>query len=94
MNKKSACSKKTGQRLWDVAKSFPCQGELKVSIPAKDTKPARDATLEIRFGSFTMNPSKNNANRKVKKLPKLKLNLVYVIENTPPDGVEPLEWYC
>ncbi len=92
VNKKSICSKKTGQRLWEVAKSFSCQGEIKISVPAKDTKPAREAVLEIRFGNFTMNPSRNNINRKVKKLPNLKLNLVYVVEKNIPEGAEPLEW--
>ena len=92
VNKKSVFSKKTGQRLWDVAKNFSCQGELKISMPSKNSNPSRDAVLEIRSGSFIMNPSKNNINRKVKKFPNLKLNLVYVVEQDIPDGAEPLEW--
>jgi hypothetical protein len=92
VNKKSVFSKITGQRLWDVAKSFPCQGELKISIPAKDIKPSREAILEIRFGNFIMNPTKNNINRKAKNFPNLNLYLVYAVERNPPEGVEPLEW--
>lgn len=92
VNKKSVFSKKTGQKLWDVAKSFPCQGEIKVKVPAKDNKPARDAVLEIRFGSFIMNPTKNNINHKVKKFPNLNLNLVYAVEKNTPEGAESLEW--
>ena len=60
VNKKSIYSKKTGQKLWDLAKSFSCHGELEVEIPARDTTPARTAVLEIRFGDFRMNPGKNN----------------------------------
>jgi len=92
VNKKSVYSKKTGQKLWDLAKSFSCQGELEVSIPARDTNPARNAVLEIRFGDFRMNPRKNNVNNKIKNFHDLKLNLVYVLEKNTPEGLEPLEW--
>ena len=92
VNKKSIYSKKTGQKLWDLAKSFSCQGELEVSIPVRDTTPARNAVLEIRFGYFEMNPRKNNVNNKIKKFGNLKLNLVYVIEKNTPEGLDPLEW--
>lgn len=92
VNKKSICSKKNGQKLWDVAKNFPCRGEIKISIPAKDDKPARQAVLSISFGSFTMHPSRNNVNRKTKKSPGLKLSLVYALEKDVPDGLESLEW--
>jgi hypothetical protein len=92
VNKKSTYSGKGGQRLWDVAKSFICKGEIKVTIPARNDKAARTALLEIRFGSFIMNPPKNNIKRRTEKLPNLKLNLVYVLEKNSPVGEEPIEW--
>ena len=92
VNKKSVYSEKTGQKLWDVAKSFSCQGELEIMVPARENNPARNAILEIRFGDFSMSPTKNNVNNKIKNFQNLKLNLVYVLEKNVPEGVEPLEW--
>jgi hypothetical protein len=92
VNKKSIYPEKTGQRLWDVAKSFNCQGEITVTIPTKNGMPARKAVLEIKFGDFIMNPSKNNVNNKIKDFQNLKLNLIYVVEKDAPETVESLEW--
>jgi hypothetical protein len=92
VNKKSLHSKKSGVKLWDLIKSFPCQGEIEVVIPARDNKPSRTAVLEVRFGEFVMSPSKNNAKHKTEQLPNLKLNALYIVEKSDLGVESPLEW--
>ncbi|HEM7007533.1 TPA: IS4-like element ISLpn5 family transposase, partial [Legionella pneumophila] len=92
VNKTSIYSKKSGEKLWDLVSGSPCRGEIQVTIPARDNKPKRTATLEVRFDHFVMNPPKNNVKRKTRTLPDLKLNAVYVIEQSPPLGEEPMNW--
>ncbi len=70
----------------------PCRGEIQVTIPARDNKPKRTATLEVRFNHFAMSPPKNNVKRKTRTLPDLKLNAVYVMEQSPSLGEEPMNW--
>ena len=92
VNKKSIYSKITGEKLWDLLGNTPCKGEVEVILPARDNKKKRTAILEIRFSNFTMSPPKNHIKRKIKKLPKLKLTAVYVIEKSTPSGEDPLSW--
>ncbi|MFO9618720.1 IS4 family transposase [Legionella pneumophila serogroup 1] len=92
VNKTSIYSKKSGEKLWDLVSSSPCQGEIQVNIPARDNKPKRIAILEVRFNDFIMNPPRNNVKRKTRILPDLKLNAVYVMEPSPPVGEEPMSW--
>lgn len=92
VNKKSIHSKKSGDKLWNLIKGFPCQGEIEVAIPARDNKPSRTAILEVRFGDFVMSPSKNNIKRKTETLPNLKLNVIYIIEKNNVGIESPLEW--
>lgn len=91
INKESTYSKKTGEKLWSLMNGLDCQGEIEVNIPARG-KPARTAMLEIRFGSFIMNPPKGHVKLKTKKLPNLKLTAVYVLEKSPPVGEEAMSW--
>lgn len=92
INKSSRYSKKTKETLWKTIRSLPIQGNIKVEIPARDSKPARTAILDLRFGSFLTNPSKNNIRSRIEKLPSLRLQAVYVIENNAPTAGEALEW--
>lgn len=92
VNKKSLYSMNSGQRLWELAKSFPVEGELQVTVPAKEQEKSREARLEVRFGKFTMHPSRNNCKHKTTKLPNLKLNLIYVLERNASEQTDPLEW--
>jgi len=92
VNKKSLYSENSGEKLWELLSHSPCQGEINVSIPSRDNKPARTAVLEVRFSSFVMNPPQRNIKHKTKKLPDLKLNAVYVREQCPPIEEEALSW--
>lgn len=71
---------------------LPCQGEIQVNIPARDNTPKRTAVLEVKFKDFVMNPPKNHVKSKTRKLPKLKLYAICVIETYPPSGQEPINW--
>ena len=92
VNKKSLYSKKNDQKLWSVVENFPCQGIIDVNVPAKDNHPKRTAKLELRFGSFTMNPSRNNIRNREEDLPNLPMYAIHVVEKFPPSGTDPLEW--
>ncbi len=93
VNKVSRFSKKNEDKLWGVAASFPSAGECCVEIPARHGKLGRVATLEIRFGKFTMNPPQSHIRHKRERLSDIDLHLVYVSEKTP--GIahkDKLEW--
>lgn len=92
INKPSRCSEKLDTRLWGTIQALPNQGFIEVEIPARDQKPARIAKLETRFGSFRMNPPRNNIRHRTEDLPDLNLNAVHVVEKYPPEGEEALEW--
>ncbi len=83
VNRKSRYPEKGEQKLWAFIKSSHCAGTVEVEVPVKDNKPKRTARLEVRFGKFMMNPSKNNIRHKTEELPKLPLYAVYVVEKTP-----------
>lgn len=98
INKVKRYSKKKSQKLWSVVENFPCQGTISIKIPARNNKPSRVATLEVRFGEFTMNLPRNNFKSRKENISKkglvtnLTLNAVYVVEKNPPSGEEALEW--
>jgi hypothetical protein len=92
VNKTSLHSKKSHDKLWSLIQQLPIEGTLHVELPNRDNRPARLATLELRFGSFTMVPPRNNIRNKTEDLPALKLQAIYVIERHPPEGETPLEW--
>jgi hypothetical protein len=92
VNRKYRCPRKGEQKLWEVIKSSPCAGVIEVEVPAKDNRSKRTAYLEVRFGKFMMNPSKNNIRHRTEKLPNLPSYAVYVAEKDPIPGTDPLEW--
>jgi cytochrome c oxidase subunit IV len=55
-------------------------------------KEARTAMVAVRFGSFTLNPPRNNVKHGTEQLPDIEMQAVYVMELDPPDGVESVEW--
>ena len=68
----------------------PEAGKLKVSVPKKDGKPLREATLTIRCGMLTISPPSNSSpgnNRSP-----ISLNVIYAVEENFPEGVKPINW--
>jgi hypothetical protein len=68
----------------------PEAGKLKVSVPKKDGQPLREATLTIRYGSLSICVPSNCRNRKNQS--SISLNVIYAVEENPPEGVKPINW--
>jgi hypothetical protein len=94
VNQRSMYAERDVVKLWDHLEKQPCAGSCMVEIPArKGTKHAteresRIATLEVRFGSFKLNPPK----RLSSKFPDLERSAIYGLEKNPPAEVQPVEW--
>ncbi|MDR2490568.1 MAG: hypothetical protein LBD20_04100 [Spirochaetaceae bacterium] len=82
------------QKILDEIRLNSVEGRQKVHIP-RDTRKnikGRDITLEIRYASFEIKkPEIKNKDKTL--LPSLRVNVVYVKEEHPPEGVEPIEWF-
>jgi len=76
-------------RLWEALPLGTRAGKRVVHIPARDGKAARTAELTIWFQTVTLQPPKHRA---AEKLACVTLAAVWAIEETPPAGVEALEW--
>jgi hypothetical protein len=98
INRNSRYAEKGVVKLWEHMRQQPRKGSFTVDIPrtsktkhCKERK-ARTATVTLRFGSFTLNPPRNNPKHNTENLPDIEMNAVYVLEPNPPDGEEPVEW--
>jgi hypothetical protein len=93
INKPSRHSRKPKEKLWKFMKNQQIRGRVVIDIPSRGGrfgKPSRSALLDLRFGSFSITPPRNHPDYKT--LTKLNLNAIYVIEQHPPKGEDPLEW--
>jgi hypothetical protein len=78
------------RRLWSKVERQPIAGQLVVHIPSNSQRPARQATVSVRYTSVTLKPPWRPNGL---KLPAVKLTAILVREkNPPPDIEEPLEW--
>lgn len=75
------------KRLWDHLHQQPLAGQCAVAVPRKDSRPARTATLEIRFAAVQLRPP-----RLKPSLGPVRLWAVEAHESNPPAGVEPIHW--
>jgi hypothetical protein len=78
------------QLLGVAARSGPVQGTLALQVPRKDDQPPRQATLDVRWGTFALKPPSTHPRRK--ELSPLPLQAILLEEPTPPAGVKPLSW--
>ena len=98
INKKSRFAEKGVAKLWSFMGERPASGTLTVDIPARKAAPhakernARTAILTVKFGSFVLNPPRNNVKHRTADLPDLPLHAVYAHEVDPPKNEEPVEW--
>jgi len=77
-------------KLWAQVGRQPLAGTLLVAIPARDNQPARQAVVQVRFTTLTLQPPWRPRQQ---KLPRVTLQAVWVKEENPPDHVtEPIEW--
>lgn len=77
------------QYLWAKAAAQPVAAVVTLEIPKRKDQPARQATVEVRFGSVLLRPPKH---RRREKLPPVWVWFVFAVEMNPPQGVEPVEW--
>lgn len=87
-------------RLWAAAAQAAVAGTLEVAAPArpaakgKTAQPARPAHLTVRWGRVQVRPPQRAAIPGVEpeRLKPVTVTLVWAHEDTPPAGVEGLEW--
>jgi hypothetical protein len=78
------------RKLWPKVSGQPLAGYLTVQITGNDSRPARQATVSVRFVSVTLKPPWRPNGL---KLPAITLNAILVREEDPPAEVEePIEW--
>ena len=98
INRNSRYAEKGVMKLWEHMGQQPETGSHTIDIPKRSKtkhykeREARTATVTVRFGSFRLNPPRNNVKHNKEYLPDIEMNAVYVVEPNPPDGEEPVEW--
>ena len=77
-------------KLWPKVTGQPVADYLMVQITGNSTRPARQATVSVRFAAVTLKPPWRPNGL---KLPAITLNAILVREEDPPADVEePIEW--
>lgn len=98
INRKSRYAEKNVEKLWEHMRKQPETGSYVLEIAkrsktkhAKERK-ARTATVSVRFGSFTLNPPRNNIRHSSENLSDIEMYAIYVLETNPPDNEDAVEW--
>lgn len=79
-----------GTALFDAARDFTAGGTRKIRLAPRDGHAARDAEVDIRFGTVVLRHPKNMLRCGLP--PTVELRLVEVREPNPPPGAEPVCW--
>jgi hypothetical protein len=74
--------------LKDSIRARPANAVIAVEIPRRADRPAAAVPLEMRFGSVELQAPKKHNGR-----PSLPLQFVHVIEETPRNPADPIEWF-
>ena len=78
-----------GDKLWSHLSGLPWIGSMEVTVPRRQKRPARMASLSLKWAKIEVNPPRVALKKSWKPL------LLYVVmaqELTPPPGVEPIQW--
>jgi hypothetical protein len=73
--------------LWDCMAKQPVAGVLKIRLPRRGARPAREAWVQVRFAPVTLTPPKHCG-----AAPAIPIWAVYVTEQANPGVKEPIEW--
>lgn len=77
-----------GDEIFQILSQMPVQQAYTLSLKRRPDRPARDAQVELRYGSVTLKrPKRADTERE-----NLTLQVVEVIEPSPPDGQEAVHW--
>lgn len=79
-----------GSKLWAEAANWPltAAGRQSLGVAARPGRPARTAEVELRWGEVELAAPQ----RSDRRLPVVRLRVVWVSEASAPAGMEPLEW--
>lgn len=98
VNRNSRYAEKDVSKLWDYIALQPVAGTYTIDVSArqktrhcKGRKP-RTAQMEVKFGSFKMNPPRNNPKHKMEVLPDIQMYAIHALEKHPPEGEDAVEW--
>jgi hypothetical protein len=72
--------------LWKFMAGEDIAGTLKIHIPKRGNRKARDAIVAVRFSEVELIPPKDKA------YPTIKVWAVYILEVESEEGVSPIEW--
>jgi hypothetical protein len=82
------------KKILDEIQKEQCQGKIEVTIPrdSRSNIPERKAVLQMRYASYPV--KRPHILNPVKGLPdSIALQVIYVKEEKPPNGKEPIEWF-
>lgn len=75
--------------LWQTVEKAPLLGRTIIDVPRADERCERKAVLTLQTATVTFSPPRY---RKKEKLAAPTLNAVLIREQSPPDGIDPIEW--
>jgi hypothetical protein len=78
-----------GQKLWDYLPRLPVGGTMSVKIPRNKERPARQATLALRWAPVALRPPRVGCKN---SWGTVSLWALMATEVNPPAGAEPIEW--
>jgi hypothetical protein len=81
------------KKILDEIRNGQCQGRIEVTIPrdSRSSIPERKAVLQMRYASYPV--KRPHILNPVKTLPDcIEMRVIYVKEEKPPKGKEPIEW--
>jgi hypothetical protein len=76
--------------LWKAVLATTPRGNTELRVPARGKVPQRTARLTLRCATVRLRSPRVQASRR--SLPEVDVFAMPAIEDTPPYGVEPLEW--
>jgi hypothetical protein len=79
----------SGQKLWDYLSNLACGGTMEVKIPRNKNRPARFATLELRWANIEIRPPRVGCKN---SWGNQQLWALLAQEINPPQGAEPIQW--
>ena len=77
-------------KLWKAIEQSPVRGEVTIRLKRKDNKPARKATLTIRYETLEVRPPAYREKREALK--PISIQVVLAQEEDPPQNVAPVKW--
>jgi hypothetical protein len=82
------------ERILDEIRKKPCAGRIHTVIPRDSRRglKERETVLEVRYAQFEVKkPHIQSGNKAL--LASIPVNVLYVKEETPPHGIDPIAWF-